>query len=58
MNENQRKVLARFVATILGNFSVIGFGLAIYQQEWSNMIMALVTAKMGAAILWRSEQND
>ncbi len=49
--------VAHYFANILGNLAVVGFGLALFQQEWWCMFIAIISAKLGFLIVWRAE-ND
>ncbi len=38
---------ARYLANILGNIAVIGYGLALYQQKWWSLLIAVIATICG-----------
>ncbi len=52
----QAKEVANYIAVILGNIAVIGYGLALYQQIWWCLIIAIIATKLGVWIIWRINQ--
>ena len=39
-----------YAASVLGNFSVVGFGLAVYQRDYDCAFIAAVTYVIGTLI--------
>lgn len=52
----QHSESAKYFANILGNVAVVGFGLALYQQKWWCLIIAIIAAKLGFYITWRLDK--
>lgn len=51
--DQQTKEAARYIAGILANLAVIGYGLALYQKIWWCLIIAIIATKLGFWIIWR-----
>lgn len=44
---------AKYLANILGNLSVVSYGLALYQQQWWSLAIAVVATIGGYALIRR-----
>ena len=54
MNKDQIRELAKYLATILAGVSVVGYGLGLYHHDWPCFVIAILTTKIGAAVVWRA----
>ena len=52
----QKKAIADLGANILGNIAVVGAGLALYEQKWWCIIIALCSTIIAGVITWRSNK--
>ena len=50
MYKKRWQAALKYTATILGNFSVVGFGLAVYQRDYDCAFIAAVTYVIGTLI--------
>ena len=50
----KKKALADLAKDILGNVAVVGIGLALYEQKWWCMVIAVASAAIAGFITWRS----
>lgn len=51
---SKKKALADLTKDILGNVAVVGIGLALYEQKWWCLVVAVCSALIAGFIAWRS----
>ena len=56
MKDKQRKAIADVAVTITANVSVIGAGLALYEEKWECLIVAFISLFLAMLIAWRSNR--
>ena len=54
MKKARMQGIANLVKDILGNVAVVGIGLALYEQKWWCLIVAVFAVIIAVAIVWRS----
>ena len=50
MHKKRWQSALKYTATIFGNFSVVGFGLAVYQKDYHCAFIAAATYVIGTLI--------
>jgi hypothetical protein len=51
-----KKEAARLIAGALANLSVVGFGLAIYENKFVSLVAGMVSILMAVYLIWRIEK--
>jgi multidrug efflux pump subunit AcrB len=53
----QKKAIADLAVNILANVAVVGIGLALFEQKWWCMIIAVLATGVSVAVTWRSNHD-
>jgi len=54
--DQQKKAITKLIAGTLSNISVIGFGLAIYENRPLALCAGLIAIVLAITLTWRAEQ--
>ena len=52
--KTKKAAIAKLARDILANVSVVGIGLALYEQKWWCLGIAVLAAGIAGVIAWRS----